>query len=80
MKDTQCPYKPNVICAYRERSKSGIECDECPNYDPNAVKHKSEPSLSGPKALGCLFAGISLVIIFLAVLSWIIQSLRPPAL
>ena len=80
MKDTQCPYKPNVICAYREKSEPGMECEECPNYSPTTFLHRNEPSLSGPKALGCLFAGISLLILFLVVMSWIVQSLRPPAL
>jgi hypothetical protein len=76
MKNTmKCPYDPNVICSYVEqlsRDSVNHECCDCPHYVPPS----SKDTIDGVKTVGCLIAGIIMLIIGLFVAGWIIQSLR----
>ena len=77
--ESNYPYDPKVICAYRDPFKENqivYECDDCPHYAPGKPQEQNDP-IEGWKAIGCLFIGIALIIAVLFIAGIIIHSVRP---
>ena len=77
MKSTICPYDSKVICFYLapENRTAIYECCDCAHFNPQ--KSKMVNPSEKRSSIGCLIAGITLIVGLLVLIGFLIHQIRP---